>query len=147
MQTRETAALYRIGYEDASAGDGAPAGVKAAAQIRSLKLVPDDWHHTEPSSAPDLDGLEWLAARFEQDYPASAPPAYIFPDPEGTVTALWKISGEIQVEVEFNLSARTAERWIHSRSNLSARHDVVDLETPNAIKDIGARNAELAKAG
>lgn len=147
MRIRETAAvLYRTESEDAPASDAADAGAKVAAQIRELKTIPADWHHDEPSSAPDPNGLEWLAGRFEQDYPTDAPAAYVFPDPEGTITALWKISEEIQVEVEFNLTTRTAERWIHNRSNLSAQHDVVDLEAHNALRDIGVKNTELAVA-
>ena len=122
------------------------AGTESAAQIRRLKSIPPDWHHDEPSYAPDHNGLEWLAVRFEQDYPSNAPPAYVFPNPEGTVTALWKIDAEIQVEVEFNLDTRTAERWIHSISKLTAQHDVIDLKMANSLKDIGAKNVELATA-
>ena len=125
----------------------AAAGAQAAVQIRQLQAIPQDWHHDEPSSAPDPAGLEWLAVRFEQDYPADAPATYVFPDPEGTVTALWKIGDEIQVEVEFNLSMRTAERWIHHLSSLTAQHEILDLKTPNAVRDIGAKNTELATAG
>ena len=148
MRIRETAALsYRTESEDAQASDADAAGAKVASQIRKLKAIPSDWHHDETSNAPDPDGLEWLARRFEQDYPADAPTPYIFPDPEGTVTALWKLSEEIQVEIEFNLAARTAERWIHNRSNLSAQRDILDLDTPNALDDVGARNTELVKAG
>ena len=146
MRLRETTAAYRTKHGTEHPDEAVTAGAKAAAQIRQLKSVTPDWHHDEPSNAPDPNGLEWLAGRFEQDYPSDAPAAYIFPNPEGTVTALWKIDSEIQVEVEFNLDTRTAERWIHSVSKLTAQHDVVDLNTANSLKDIGARNVELAAA-
>ncbi|MYC32871.1 MAG: hypothetical protein F4X64_06805 [Chloroflexi bacterium] len=146
MRLRETTAAYRTDRDAEHTDQPIAAGASAAAQIRMLKNIPADWHHDESSNAPDPDGLEWLAGRFEQDYPANAPPAYIFPNPEGTVTALWKIDAEIQVEVEFNLDTRTAERWIHSVSNLTAQYDVVDLNTANSLKNIGARNVELAAA-
>ena len=134
MRIRETAALsYRTESEDAPSNDADAAGVKVESQIRKLKAVPSDWHQDGTSNAPDPDGLEWLARRFEQDYPVDAPTPYIFPDPEGTVTALWKLNEEIQVEIEFNLAARTAERWIHNRSNLSAQHDILDLNAPKAV--------------
>ena len=146
MQMSQTAAAYWTERDSVSQNQSVTVGMEAAAQIRQLKGIPSDWHHDEPSRAPDPDGLEWLAGRFEQDYPSNAPPAYIFPNPEGTVTALWKIDAEIQVEVEFNLDTRTAERWIHSVSKLTAQHDVVDLKATNALKYIGARNVELTTA-
>lgn len=146
MRLRETAAAYRTEHDTGHPDEPIAAGARAAAQIRQLKGVPADWHHDESSNAPDTDGLEWLAGRFEQDYPAGAPTPYIFPNPEGTVTALWKIDAEVQVEVEFNLDTRTAERWIHSVSNLTAQYDVVDLNTANSLKNVGARNVELAAA-
>lgn len=147
MRLREIAAAYRTEHDTGRPDEPIAAGAKAAVQIRQLKVVPPEWHHDEPSSAPDPDGLEWLARRFEQDYPADAPTPYIFPDPEGTVTALWKLNEEIQVEIEFNLAARTAERWIHNRSNLSAQRDILDLNSLNALDDVGAKNTELVKAG
>ena len=127
-------------------GGGSAAGAQAAAQIRRLKSIAPGWHHEAPSVAPDPEGLEWLAARFERDYPAAAPPPYIFPDPEGAVTALWKISDQIHVEAEIDLSRRTASLWIHCLSTLTAQYDIVDLKTPNALRDIGARNSALAQA-
>ena len=144
MQMRETAAAYRTERDSVSPNESVAAGTEAAAQVRRLKSIPSDWHHDEPSRAPDYNGLEWLAVRFEQDYPSNAPPAYIFPNPEGTVTALWKIDAEVQVEVEFNLDTRTAERWIHSVSKLTVQHYVVDLAAPDAIKDIWAGQLETA---
>ena len=146
MRISETTVAYQTERNTERPDDSIAAGARAASQIRLLKNIPDDWHHDEPSNAPDPDGLEWLAGRFEQDYPANAPTPYIFPDPEGTVTALWKLNEEIQVEIDFNLAARTAERWIHSRSNLSAQHDVLDLTVPNVLDDVGARNTELVQA-
>ena len=127
-------------------GGGSGAGSQAAAQIRRLKSIAPGWHHEAPSVAPDPEGLEWLAARFERDYPAAAPSPYIFPDPEGAVTALWKISDQVQVEAEINLSRRTAALWIHCLSTLTAQYDVVDLKETNALRDIGDRNAALAQA-
>lgn len=147
MRISETAVAYQTERNTERPDEPIAAGARIASQIRLLKNMPDDWHHDETSRAPDPDGLEWLAERFEQDYPADALTPYIFPAPEGTVTALWKLNEEIQVEIEFNLAARTAERWIHNRSNLSAQRDILDLNTPNALDDIGAKNTDLVKAG
>ncbi len=146
MRIHETTVAYRAEQNAEQTDERIAAGPKAASQIRLLNNVLDDWHHDEPSRVPELDELEWLANRFEQDYPDDAPAAYIFPNPEGTITALWKISADIQVEVEFNLSTQTAERWIHSISELAAQYDVVDLKAENAFRDMGARNVELATA-
>ncbi len=143
MQTRETAATHFIWRPGSSTDEPVPAGRAAATQIRQLKNLSSGWHHDEPSCAPDSEALEWLAGRFERDYPSNAPRAYIFPNPEGTVTALWKIDSDVQVEVEINLGARTAERWIHNISTLTSRHDVVDLNASHALGDLGARNIEL----
>ena len=147
MRLRETSAAYRTEHDTGHQDEPIAAGARAAEQIRLLKDLPSDWHHDEPINAPDPNDLEWLAGRFEQDYPPNAPPAYIFPNPEGTITALWKIDAEVQVEVEFNLDTRTAERWIHSLSKLTAQYDAVDLEAADALRNMGARNVEVATAG
>ena len=57
--------------------------------------------------APSHRGLDWLAGRFRQCYPAYAPTPYLYPTPEGGVQAEWSL-GPQEISLEVNLETRQA---------------------------------------
>ena len=54
----------------------------AAAKIRGLASLPDNWFERGACVAPSPDGPEWLAAKFEAEYPQNYPTPAIGATPE-----------------------------------------------------------------
>lgn len=67
---------------------------------------PADWGNGY-GKAPSHRGLDWLAGRFQQCYPAHAPTPYLYPTPEGGVQAEWSL-GPQEISLEVNLETRQA---------------------------------------
>ncbi len=66
----------------------------------------DGWYDGE-GTAPQLEGLDWLADDFDRYYPDDIPLPHTYPTPEGGIEMEWSI-GDHSVVLEIDLSARQA---------------------------------------
>ena len=101
------------------------------ARLNEMKNLTDDWAsgmqalnttETLASRAPNHEGLDWLAAVFEQLYPDSLTNPYAYPTLEGGVQIEWSI-GRYEATLEINLEERRGE-W-HS-INLDSKESILE---------------------
>lgn len=92
-----------------------------AAQWEALRALRDGWLDGE-GRAPSPEGLDRLAARFDEYYPDRLPAPRIYPTPAGGAWLEWTL-GSVEVNVEVDLVTGAAE-W-HS-VDLASGDDMLD---------------------
>jgi len=97
------------------------------ARLDEFRGLRDGWLEGG-GQAPNHDGLDWLAASFDQRFPGDLPLPYLFPTEDGGVQAEWAI-GTHSVSLDVNLLDHQAE-W-HRMDLLTDEDDMreVDLES------------------
>ncbi len=75
-----------------------------AAQLADFRVLADGWLDGD-GIAPQPEGLDWLAARFDLHYADDLAPPHLYPMPDGGVVAEWSF-GVHEASVEFDLAAR-----------------------------------------
>lgn len=93
-------------------------------ELRSLK---DGWLEGR-GKALHLDGLDWLAKAFEDQFPADLALPYMYPTAEGGIQAEWTISST-EITLNIDLSSRKAE-WHSVHLDTHKEHSQnLDLST------------------
>ena len=77
--------------------------------------------------APSHEGLRWLAKQFERFYPQDAPRPYIYPTPEGGISAEWPL-GNVASSLEVDIDAHSAEWFRVDLESSSSDDRVVNLD-------------------
>ena len=96
------------------------------AQLDDLRNLRDGWADGTQTAgdwgngygkAPNHEALDWLDAKFAEEYPDGLPRPYIYPTPEGGVQMEWSI-GSYEAEIEVHLLDHTAEWfWADTESD------------------------------
>lgn len=94
------------------------------ARLDEFRELRDGWLEGG-GQAPNHDGLDWLAASFDQRFPSDLPLPYLFPTEDGGVQAEWAI-GAHSVSLDVNLLDHRAE-W-HRMNLLTDEDDVRDID-------------------
>lgn len=76
------------------------------ARLEEFRAMTDGWYNGD-GTAPQLAGLNWLAADFDRYYPDDIPLPHTYPTPEGAIEMEWSI-GDHSVVLEIDLSTRQA---------------------------------------
>ena len=85
------------------------------ARLDEIRLLKDGWMEGG-GYAPDKDGLNWLEAAFNQNYPDEVTPPYLSPTPEGDIRAEWS---DARQELSLNIQLAIKRATWHA----------LDLET------------------
>jgi hypothetical protein len=73
-------------------------------RLGRLRTLRDGWLDGK-GKAPGQIGLDWLARRFDRDYPADLPLPHVYPTAEGGVQLEWSLP-PAEISLEIDLSAR-----------------------------------------
>ena len=92
-------------------------------QLDDLRKLEDGWLEND-GKAPCEKGLDWLEEAFRLHYTGKAPPPYIYPTPEGGISAEWDIK-PFGISLEINLATKHGE-WhsINLETHISDTEDI-----------------------
>jgi len=77
------------------------------ARLEEFRVLRNGWLDGK-GLAPTAEGLDWLAQRFESQYPDDLPLPYLYPTAEGGVQAEWSLDAE-EISLEINLDTHVGE--------------------------------------
>ena len=108
------------------------------AQLDDLRNLKDGWADGMQTAgdwgngygkAPNHEALDWLDAKFADEYPDDLPRPYIYPTPEGGVQFEWSLgSREVSLDIDFH----TRVGYWHSMDMISLSDEERDLDLDDA---------------
>ena len=95
--------------------------------------------------APSHDGLDWLAASFEHNYPDDLPLPYTYPTPEGGIQMEWSI-GAFEAEIEIDINDHVGDWfWFERTSEENEGQRLLNLDDSASWAWIAADIRKLRK--
>ena len=88
-------------------------------QLDDLRQLEDGWLYGNDGKAPCEKGLDWLEEAFRLHYTGKAEPPYLYPTPEGGVSAEWSIR---PFEITLEIDLATKQAYWHSM-NMKTKED------------------------
>ncbi len=126
------------------------APLDVTAQLDDLRNLEDGWADGVQyagdwgkgyGKAPSHAGLDWLSARFTDEYPDDLPRPYIYPTPEGGVQLEWRV-GTYDISLEVELEARVGDWHNLNMEDIEADTRLLNLDDS---RDWGWLNTELKR--
>ena len=93
-------------------------------QLDDLRALEDGWLFGNDGKAPSEKGLDWLEEAFRLHYTGKAAPPYLYPTPEGGVSAEWSTK-LFELSLEIDLATKHGE-WhsINVDTHISETEDI-----------------------
>ena len=98
------------------------------ARLDELRNMQDGWLDGV-GKAPSHQGLDWLSASFQRNFPDELPLPHLYPTPEGEIEAEWSL-GTHSVILEFHLDTHQGDWLQFSKKSEDEEHSrSLDLDT------------------
>ncbi|OOV35187.1 hypothetical protein BO91_00570 [Candidatus Synechococcus spongiarum LMB bulk10E] len=95
------------------------------ARLDELRHMQDGWLDGG-GKAPSHQGLDWLSASFQQNFPDELPLPHLYPTPEGRIEAEWSL-GSHSIILEFHLDTHQGD-WLQFSKDSENEESVRSLD-------------------